>query len=54
MRNMVLIWAGRLTALALFLLSLTGLIPAGGPVSWGLFALAAALILLGGGGRRRG
>lgn len=52
-RNMALIWAGRAVALAMAVLSLTGLIPAGGPLSWGLLALALALILLGGGGRRR-
>lgn len=53
-RNMVLIWAGRAAALGMVLLTLTGLIPAGGPVSWVLLGLALALILLGGGGRRRG
>ena len=52
-RNMVLIWAGRIVAILTALLSLTQLIPPGGPLSWSLFALAILLILLGGGGRRR-
>ena len=51
-RNPVLIWAGRIAALLMVVLTLTGAIPAGGILSWGLLALAVALILLGGGGRR--
>lgn len=52
-RNPVLIWAGRIAALLMVVLTLTGAIPAGGVLSWSLIALAVVLILLGGGGRRR-
>ena len=52
-RNSVLIWAGRMVSLLMVILTLTGAIPAGGPLFWSLVALAVILILLGGGGRRR-
>lgn len=52
-RNPVLIWAGRITALLMVVLTLTNAIPPGGVLSWCLLALAVVLILLGGGGRRR-
>lgn len=51
-RNSVLIWAGRIAALLMVVLTLTGAIPAGGVLSWSLLVLAVILILLGGGGRR--
>lgn len=52
-RNPFLIWAGRVVALTMAILVLTGAIAAGGPLAWGMVLLAIALILLGGGGRRR-
>mgnify|MGYP005891137653 CR=1 FL=1 len=51
-RNPVPIWAGRIGALLMVVLTLTGTIPAGGVLSWSLVALAVVPILLGGGGRR--
>ncbi len=53
MKNMILIWAGRVSALLMVLLVFAGIIQAGSLLSWLLLVVAVCLILLGGGFRKR-